>query len=109
MQTLRERRNRDGKGLFCSSSERGHGDGADAIEFRGKEYYNIIKMSSSTLTLFLEKSPGKVAEKSHASKKASLLLLVFFKKQKQRAQNFFKSALFCCSCRIQLKGSVCMF
>ena len=27
MQTLRERRNRDGKGLFRSSSERGHGDG----------------------------------------------------------------------------------
>ena len=27
MQTLRERRNRDGEGLFCSSSERGHGDG----------------------------------------------------------------------------------
>jgi len=31
------------------------------IEYRGKEYYNTMKMSSSTLTLFLEKSPRKVA------------------------------------------------
>ena len=31
------------------------------IEYRGKEYYNIMKMSSSTLTLFLKKSPRKVA------------------------------------------------
>ena len=52
------------------------------IEYRGKEYYNTMKMSSSTLTIFLEKSPRKVAgsdmvERVSAKKKTGVFFSIF--------------------------------